>query len=529
VQQRLPYIAPPLVPEPAALKLVSRTLAERLHALPLSTHEKAVQVALADPLDLSAVDDLEFQTGRRVAPHVASSAAIEAGLKAYDAETVVRLVNRLPNQPGAKLDSELDALQRASEAPPIIALVEELLQQSVGLGASDIHVEPSEAGLQVRARVDGILIPVASLPADAAPAIVSRLKVLADLDISVKRVPQDGRAPLRVRERLYALRVSTLPTQSGEKVVLRILDPDAAIVPLDQLGFNDLDAARFQRMIAAPHGLLLVTGPTGSGKTTTLYAALGTIDRARRNVITLEDPVEYRLQGAVQVQVHKRAGLSFATALRAVLRQDPDVIMVGELRDKETAEVALAAAATGHLVFSTLHTNDAPSAVTRLANLGVPPYMIAGSLVGVIAQRLTRKLCAACTGAGCGRCRQGYRGRTGVFEAFEVTPAVRSLIARRASAAVLRNAARVNGFTSLGEDARRAVQAGLTSQEEVQPLLQQMAAETESCPGCAAPLRSGFACCPQCGRTLVQRCVCGGKVEPGWLYCAACQRAITSS
>ncbi len=528
VQQRLPYVHPPLVPEPAALKLVSRALAVRLHALPLSAQERSVQVALADPLDLTALDDLQFQTGRRVTPHVASSAAIEAGLRAYDADRVVRLVSRLPGQsaPRAQPDAgdEIDALQRAAEAAPIVALVEELLQQSIGLGASDIHVEPSEQGLQVRARVDGILVPVATLPADAAPAIVSRLKVLAGLDISIKRKPQDGRAPLRVRERDYALRVSTLPTQGGEKVVLRILNPHAAIVTLDQLGFSAADAARFTRMIEAPHGLLLVTGPTGSGKTTTLYAALGTIDRLHRNVITLEDPVEYRLQGAAQVQVHKRAGLSFAAALRAVLRQDPDVIMVGELRDKETAEVALAAAVTGHLVFSTLHTNDAPSAVARLLNLGVPPYLIAAALIGVVAQRLTRKLCEACAGAGCGRCHKGYRGRTGVFEVFEITPAVRSLISRRAPTSYLRAAARSSGFTTLGEDARRVVTSGLTSEAEVLPLLQQLATESEWCPRCAAAVREGFTVCAACGHILVARCSCGAKLEAGWTYCTDCGR-----
>jgi type II secretory ATPase GspE/PulE/Tfp pilus assembly ATPase PilB-like protein len=239
-------------------------------------------------------------------------------------------------------------------------------------------------------------------------------------------------------------------------------------------------------------------------------------------VITLEDPVEYRLQGAAQVQVHKRAGLSFASALRAVLRQDPDVIMVGELRDKETAEVALAAAVTGHLVFSTLHTNDAPSAVARLLNLGVPPYLIAAALIGVVAQRLTRKLCESCAGAGCARCHKGYRSRTGVFEVFEVTPAVRSLIARRAPTSYLRDAARASGFTSLGEDALRVVEAGLTGESEVRPLLQQLAAESERCPGCATPVRDGFSVCPSCGYVLITRCSCGSRVEKSWTYCSSC-------
>ncbi|HSL70098.1 MAG TPA: GspE/PulE family protein, partial [Longimicrobiales bacterium] len=497
-QLRLPYAEPPLRPEPAALRLVSRTLAERLCAVPLCVEEKSVQVALADPLNLAAIDDLEFQTGRRVATLVATAHSVTAALKAYDAEAVGRLVQRLPTA-ASRQEPDVDALQRASEAPPIVALVEHLLQQAVGLGASDVHVEPTEHGLHVRVRIDGILTSIAALPAEAAPAVVSRLKVLGGLDISVKRRPQDGRASLRVGERTYALRVSTLPAQTGEKVVLRILDPAAVVVPLEQLGLSDAGAASVLRMIGAPHGLLLVTGPTGSGKTTTLYAALGTIDRARRNVITLEDPVEYRLNGATQVQVHRRAGLSFASALRAVLRQDPDVIMVGELRDKETAEVALAAAATGHLVLSTLHTNDAPGAIARLFHLGVQPFMVAAALVGVIAQRLARRLCGSCRGAGCGRCRQGYSGRTGIFEILEITPPVRSLIARRAPVAYLRDAARAAGFTSLGEDAWRVVQAGLTSEAEVRPLLQQLEAEFERCPTCARPVRESFGTCPQCG------------------------------
>jgi type II secretory ATPase GspE/PulE/Tfp pilus assembly ATPase PilB-like protein len=264
------------------------------------------------------------------------------------------------------------------------------------VGASDIHVEPLEGRLRVRVRVDGQLREMAELPVTTAPAVVSRLKIMGDLDIASKRVPQDGRATVRVQGRLYALRLSTLPTQMGEKVVLRILDPENSATPLDQLGMSASNLACLRVMLQSPHGLILVTGPTGSGKTTTLYSALASLDRERRNLITLEDPVEYRLPGVTQVQVHQRAGLDFATSLRALLRQDPDVIMVGELRDRETVEVALAAAATGHLVLSTLHTNDAPSTITRLLNMGAPPYLLASALVGVLAQRLVRRVCAHC-------------------------------------------------------------------------------------------------------------------------------------
>ncbi|MEX2283310.1 MAG: GspE/PulE family protein [Gemmatimonadota bacterium] len=472
-QLRLNYAQPPLRPEPAALKLVNRALAERLRAVPLVVRDKSADVALADPLDLAAVDDLEFQTGRRVTLLVASAAAIESGLKAYDAETVVKLVNRLPAaRTAAPADAEVAALQRASEAAPIVALVDHLLHQAIALGASDLHIEPSEAGLLVRARLDGLLSCIAALPAEAALAVVSRLKILAGLDISIKRRPQDGRATLRVQDRVYALRLSTLPTRLGEKVVLRILDPQNSALPLDQIGLPEDSFRKLRRMLDAPHGIILVTGPTGSGKTTTLYSALGALDRETRNIITIEDPVEYRLPGITQVQVHARAGLGFAAALRAILRQDPDVIMVGELRDEETVDVALQAAGTGHLVLSTLHTNDAPSTVSRLFNLKAPAYLVASALVGIIAQRLVRLVCSQCGGSGCGRCRQGYRGRTGVYEVMPVTPALRDLIAQAAPDEALRTQARADGMRLLTEDARRLVAAGITTAQEAAPLLQ---------------------------------------------------------
>jgi type IV pilus assembly protein PilB len=472
-QLRMPYAEPPLRAEPDALRLISRALAVRLHAVPLQLEDKQVRVALADPLDLRAVDDLEFQSGKRVTPVVASKTAVRAALGAYDADAVVQLVNRLPGTTGS-LEQEPDvaALQKASEAPPIVSLVDHLLCQATALRASDIHVEPTAGALVVRVRVDGWLSELTRLPANARAAVVSRLKILAGLDISIKRKPQDGRATVRVGEHTYALRVSTLPAQQGEKVVLRILDPEQAAIPIAQLGMSPPDEERFARMLQAPHGLILVTGPTGSGKSTTLYAALSSIDRASRNVVTLEDPVEYRLPGATQVQISRRGGFGFANGLRAVLRQDPDVIMVGELRDRETVHVALAAAATGHLVLSTLHTNDAVGAITRLINLRAPPYLVASTLVGVLAQRLVRRLCLECTasGAHCGHCRGGYRGRTGVFEVVAMDERLRSLITRRAPEDELRKQARASGMRELAEDARRLESAGVTTLEEIRSL-----------------------------------------------------------
>jgi type IV pilus assembly protein PilB len=462
-----------------------------LKAVPLVVVEKGLRVAVVDPLDLAGLDDLEFQTGKRVQPLVASAAAVQNALCAYDADAVAQLVQRIPAR-ASESDDDLVALQRASEAPPIVSLVEHLLQQAVARGASDVHVEPGEDLLRVRVRIDGLLTGIAQMPQSTTAAVVSRLKVMGGLDISSKRVPQDGRATVRVQGRTYALRVSTLPSQHGEKVVLRILDPENSATPLDQLGMSSSDLERFRFMLGLPHGLILVTGPTGSGKTTSLYSALASLDRERRNLITLEDPVEYRLPGVTQVQVHQRAGLGFATSLRAVLRQDPDVIMVGELRDQETVEVALAAAATGHLVLSTLHTNDAPSTVTRLLNMGAPSYMLAAALIGVIAQRLVRRVCAHCAATravteteqawlhdvarlpvatGCPSCLHGYRGRNGVYEVMTLAGAQRELIARGASTDELRRSARAAGMSTLADDATRLLRSGLTTADEVRPLL----------------------------------------------------------
>jgi type II secretory ATPase GspE/PulE/Tfp pilus assembly ATPase PilB-like protein len=373
---------------------------------------------------------------------------------------------------------------------------------------------------------------------------------MADLDIAVKRRPQDGRGVLRVDGRAVGLRVSTLPSQGGEKVVIRILDGGGAAPSFDALGMEEPVRARIERLLGRSHGVLLVTGPTGSGKTTTLYAALSSLDRERRNLITLEDPVEYRMPGLTQVQVHRRAGLGFGAALRAVLRQDPDVIMVGELRDKETVETALAAALTGHLVLSTLHTNDAPSAATRLAEMGAPPYLVAGGLIGVLAQRLARRLCERCKrpvradpdrlaalglpavpvtvaeAVGCAACDgSGYRGRTGVYELLVVDARVRALILKRAPAHALREAARRQGLRTLGQSAWDRVRAGITTLDEVAPLLALLADEAPLCPGCGADIRPAFRMCPACGHALRRRCGCGTHIEEHWRRCPSCGAA----
>ncbi len=557
VQLGLAYAPPPLRPGADALRLVGRPLAVRLRALPLALADRALRVAMADPLDIAAVDDLQFQTGRRVQPVVATGAAVERGIvAAYGGDAVRALVSRLPGKaappggtapPAAPADEKGAELRRAAEAPPIIALVELILARAVTARASDIHIEPAAGRMRVRVRVDGVLREILDLPASAAAAVVSRLKVMAGLDISVKRRPQDGRAAIAVEGRDLALRMSTLPSRHGEKVVLRLLDPRNSGRPLDALDLEPADRRRLDALLGRGHGVLLVTGPTGSGKTTTLYAALAALDRARRNIITLEDPIEYQLEGITQVQVHRRAGLGFAAALRAVLRQDPDVIMVGEMRDRATVQVGLAAALTGHLVLSTLHTNDAPGAVTRLLEMKAPAYLVAGALIGVVAQRLVRRLCPHCRAprdaapaelaalglpsrparlfepAGCPRCDgTGFAGRVGIFEVLVVDARVRELILRRAPADAVREAARAAGSQSLALDAWRKLGRGLTSLGEVAPFLALLADEAPLCPRCAAPVRAAYNACPRCAHTLRHRCRCGAALDPAWRCCPAC-------
>ncbi|HEX6007831.1 MAG TPA: GspE/PulE family protein [Burkholderiales bacterium] len=442
-QLRLHYADPPLQPEPAAFQLIDRSTAARLRVLPLSVREKTVRVAMADPLDMSAVDDLQFRTGKRVEPVVAEPAAIESALAAFE-----------------------------SEAPTVVATVEHILRSAVQARASDIHIEPAAEAVVVRGRVDGVLRELLTLPKQTNAAVVSRIKVMAALDISVKRKPQDGRTSVRVNGRDISARISTLPANGGEKVVVRLLDGGEHFASLDDLGLSEQSLNLLRAMLQHPHGVVLVTGPTGSGKSTTLYAALSELDRQTRNIITLEDPVEYKIAGITQVQVDRRAGLTFPRVLRAVLRQDPDIIMIGEMRDRETVEVALAAAMTGHLVLSTLHTNDAPSAVARLFDMGAPPYLVAASLVGVVAQRLVRRVCPACRTDGCSACQgSGFRGRVGVYEILPINPELAALIGRRTSAQAIRKAGRDNGMTSLAEDARRKVDLGLTTAAEAAPLL----------------------------------------------------------
>ena len=362
----------------------------------------------------------------------------------------------------------IEDLLETSDDAPIIRMLNALLTQAARDGASDIHIEPYERHSSVRFRVDGSLRDVVQPNRALHAALISRLKIMAELDIAEKRLPQDGRISLRIGTRAVDVRVSTLPSAHGERAVLRLLDKSGAKLSLESVGMQGDVLSRFEHLVAQPHGIILVTGPTGSGKTTTLYAALERLDTRGQNIMTVEDPIEYELAGVGQTQVNAKIELTFAKALRAILRQDPDIIMIGEIRDFETAQIAIQASLTGHLVLATLHTNDAASAVTRLTDMGIEPFLLSSSLLGVLAQRLVRKVCTECKGSGCQHCGQtGYQGRTGVFELLVTNDAIRAQIHVQAGEAEIRAAALRDGMTLMREDGERLVLAGITSREEL--------------------------------------------------------------
>jgi general secretion pathway protein E len=442
--------------------------------LTLWADAQAAAPALSEVLRHFRVDRLEHEPQASLAPRIAaayaggeSSAAAVVG----EVESAVDLSRMMQDLPAVE-----DLLEAANDAP-IIRMLNALLTQAAKDGASDIHIEPYERSSSVRFRVDGTLREVVQPNKALHAALISRLKIMAELDIAEKRLPQDGRISLRIGGRGVDVRVSTLPSAHGERAVLRLLDKGDTRFTLESLGMGGDTLARFSRLIDQPHGIVLVTGPTGSGKTTTLYAALGRIDTSTSNVLTVEDPIEYELPGIGQTQVNPKIDLTFAKALRAILRQDPDVIMIGEIRDFETAQIAIQASLTGHLVLATLHTNDAPSAVTRLIDMGIEPFLLSSSLLGVLAQRLVRKLCPHCKRqdgsgrwhpVGCKECgMSGYKGRTGVYELMVADDKIRALIHGRAAESQIFVAAEQGGMRTMREDGERLVQAGITSLEEV--------------------------------------------------------------
>ena len=483
---------------------IPRHIARKYRVVPVYKHDNSVTVALADPSDLDTIDSLAHLLHAEVELRVASEADIEAALSKYYAERSSGLTAdpRLKEaiEDLTREHVEIEAAMAADggvvEADaPLIKLVNSIIVEAFKMRASDIHLEPLSKTFRMRYRIDGVLHEIKAPPKRLQAAIISRLKIQSNMSISEHRIPQDGRIQTSVGSKLIDLRVSCLPTNHGESIVMRILDKEGLRLGLPELGFFTDDQQTFERMIGLPDGILLITGPTGSGKTTTLYSCLHFINRPDRKIITVEDPVEYLLSGINQVQVSEAVGLTFAFALRAILRQAPNVIMIGEIRDLETATIAINASLTGHLVFSTLHTNDAPSAVTRLIDIGVKPFLVASSTRCLMAQRLVRKVCRQCAapcmpseaemrtlsldaaglqgatfqkGKGCSNCNNtGYRGRFGIFEIFVIDDEARKLIYEKVSSSVLRARAREMGMRTLREDGVRKTQAGLTTPDEV--------------------------------------------------------------
>jgi type II secretory ATPase GspE/PulE/Tfp pilus assembly ATPase PilB-like protein len=470
----IPLLAPPADfsrVDPRAVALLDERWARKYCVLPLALENGAVVIATSDPLDFDAERAVSFAAGHRVRWVSASADELVSHIDRWYPAVADRRATTLP-------PVEVQHLVFGTEAQPTdgmtdagastIRLVDQLLAEGIAAGASDIHLEPEEQGLAVRHRVDGVLRQVRTLPRGVAPSLVSRIKILSGLDIADRLRPQDGRARVAVSGAVVDLRVSTLPASHGEKVVVRVLDGSAGLRTLDAVGFTVRELVRIRTLLQQREGLLLVTGPTGSGKTTTLYAALREIHARGVNIVTVEDPIEYRLPGVVQVQVHERAGLTFSAALRSIMRQDPDVILIGEIRDRETAEIAIQASLTGHLVLSTLHTNDAASAVTRLIDIGVASYQIATAVKGVVAQRLLRRRCPDCGGPGCPACAGiGYRGRLAVAEILVSSPEFERRVAAGAPTESLAEAARASGCISLWESGLELVRRGDTTIDEL--------------------------------------------------------------
>ena len=493
------------------IKLVPENLARRYKVIAIEKDDDRLTLAMADPLNVLAIDDIKLATGFEVKPVVAPEDEIARALEQYygsseDLDEVVRDLEQYSEGAieFASYEEEIgvDRLRELVDEAPVVRLVNMVISQAVGERASDIHVEPHASGVRVRYRVDGILREVMDLPRGIHAAIASRFKIMSNMDIAERRVPQDGRVQLKVEGEEIDLRVSTLPTIYGEKVVCRVLFRRGAMVKLEQLGFLEKNLVLWRRALSYPHGIILVTGPTGSGKTQTLYASLNQLNSVEKNIITVEDPVEFRLDGINQVQANPKAGLTFASGLRSMLRQDPDIIMVGEIRDRDTAQIAVNAALTGHLVLSTLHTNDAPGATVRLVDMGVEPFLVASTLICVLSQRLVRRVCTYCKeeyvpddedwgrwvrttrrlqdepglglprrlahGKGCRQCgKTGYRGRTAIHEIMMVTEPIRELVSRNAPSDAIAECAREQGMRRLIEDGADKVGMGITTLNEV--------------------------------------------------------------
>ncbi len=481
---------------PEVLEIVPEQVARKYTLIPLDKERNVLYVAMADPLNIYAMEELKSLTGLIIRPYVSPRYAINRAIEQFygitqSMEEVLKTVEEETLGYAVEQGETMDLLQEMAKEAPVIKAVNLLISQGIRERASDVHIEPEEQEIRVRYRIDGILYKVQSLPKKLQLGIISRIKVLAHLNIAEKRLPQDGRVLMKMGDREVDLRISTFPTIYGENVVIRILEKEGIFKSIEELGFLEDTLDKFKALIRKPYGMILVTGPTGSGKTTTLYSALSFINAVEKNIITIEDPVEYQIRGVRQTQINPKVGLTFANALRNILRQDPDIIMVGEIRDLDTAKIAIEAALTGHLVFSTLHTNDAPSSITRLIDMGVEPYLVSSCLLGSLAQRLARVICPYCKeeysppsemiglmgvekgtkfyrGKGCKFCRNtGYLGRTGVFELMVMNDRLREIALRRVPASEVRKVCIKMGMKTLREAGLEKAKKGITTLEEV--------------------------------------------------------------
>jgi type IV pilus assembly protein PilB len=479
--------------QPEIPRLISESLARRHMLIPISREGKQLTVAMVDPLNLYAIDDVNIATGLQVKPALALRSHIESAIdRYYGKESAEKAVEDFTREIGIEQINEIEEniLSEINNAP-VVRLVDSIIQHAVRARASDIHIEPFEKNIRIRFRIDGELQEIMTSSKTTHSAIVTRIKIIGRMDIAEKRIPQDGRVELQVDNKDVDLRISVLPTVYGEKIVIRLLDRSSTIMTKTQLGFSETNIRMFDKLIQSPNGIILVTGPTGSGKTTTLYAVLQELNKINRNIITVEDPVEYRLDGVNQVSVNVKAGLTFANGLRSILRQDPDIIMIGEIRDAETAEISVRAAITGPLVLSTMHTNDSASTVSRLVDMGIEPYLVSSSVVGVVAQRLVKKICSNCKveyeplssekdllnkpdldvlykGEGCSLCNNtGYRGRTAIHEVMLMTREIREMVDRRASIDAIRAASAKYGTITLRDSCSQLVWEGITTTDEM--------------------------------------------------------------
>jgi type IV pilus assembly protein PilB len=542
---RVPYLdCTKIQCDPAILQTIPKAMAVRLCILPVHMDQSRIVVAMAEPQNITTIDELRFTSGKDISPRFGFRAeilsAIERNYGHFESTAPARqAAEEATAEAGAEMEfistssrqANRDAIQEIQaelnqKKTPAVRLVSEIIKKAINKQASDIHIEPQAAATVVRIRVDGVLRELESVPRGVQNSLVSRIKILSDMDIGERRSPQDGRFMVAIGQRKVDMRVSTLPTQYGEKVVMRLLDASAPILSFSDLGFPPNVAEMLMQLIALPQGMLLVTGPTGSGKSTTLYSALNLLRRPAVNVVTIEDPVEYALAGVNQVHVNTRAGLTFASCLRSILRQDPNVIMIGEIRDLETAEIAMKAAQTGHMVLSTLHTNDSISAVARMLDLGVPEYLIASSVTGILAQRLLRKLCVchsqkqitpeyaerlAAVGwiqppdrvawpKGCSICdHTGYKGRVGIYELLLIDDSIRSVLRGAYKPDLIRTAARAAGMRRMQEDALEKLQAGVTTLEEIIRVVPMEALASNGCERCGHELPPAYRFCPYCG------------------------------